>query len=213
MSDPAPHPGRENSASVTAVSNPFSTRYTRPGAIPFHFSPGPKEKQLIERLWDTGLWGQVIGPHGSGKSTLLQLLSKGAAREGICCVPFDLHDSQRRMPRGWRKRVWEAFEVGRATMVVVDGYEQLSAFSRWRLKQICRQQKWGLLVTAHSDIGFPHLYRTLTHIDLAHALVAFLLPESEKRIASHLVAEVFRRHEGNLREVFADLYDRYEKFR
>ena len=195
------------------MGNPFSTRYTRPGAMPFQFAPGPKEKQLIERLWDTGLWGQIVGPHGSGKSTLLHLLARRASSVGMRWVPFDLHDRQRRMPRGWRPQVWKAFERGRATLVVVDGYEQLSPFARWRLKRTCRHHKWGLLVTAHSDVGFPHLYRTLTHIDLAQALVAMLLPESDSPISSRLVAEVFRRHEGNLRAVFADLYDHYEKLR
>ncbi|MEC8338384.1 MAG: ATP-binding protein [Planctomycetota bacterium] len=194
-------------------SNPFSTRFTRPGAIPFHFAPGPKQKQLFDRLWDMGLWGQVVGPHGSGKSTLLHLLAREAAGAGINMVRFDLHDQQRRMPRGWKALVWESFERGRGTMVAVDGYEQLAPFAQWQLKRTCRHRRWGLLVTSHRDVNLPHLYRTLTHIDLAHQLVRFVLPDGETRVGPEMVAETFRRHEGNLRQVFSDLYDRYERLR
>jgi hypothetical protein len=210
MPEYLPYPDHHRSF---VASNPFSTRCTRPGAVPFHFAPGPKEKQLFERLWDMGLWGQIVGSHGSGKSTLLYLLAERASAAGIRMVPFDLHDQQRTMPRGWQRQVWESFEVGRGTMLVVDGYEQLTAFAQWRLKRTCRHRQWGLLVTAHRDVGLPHLYRTLTHIDLAHALVTFMLPEGETPIRPELVAEIFRRHEGNLRNVFSDLYDQYEKLR
>ena len=208
-----PEPASDDPTRSAEVGNPFSTRHTRPGALPFQFAPGPKEKQLIERLWDTNLWGQIVGPHGSGKSTLLHLLSRRAARVGLCWVQLDLHNAQRRMPHGWRQKVWYAFERGRNTMVVVDGYEQLTPYSRWRLKRTCRNHRWGLLVTAHQDVGLPHLYRTLTHIDLAHALVEMLLPDGDSRISSQTIARIFRRHEGNLREVFIDLYDHYETMR
>jgi len=206
-------PSHSDPARPTPSSNPFSTRYTRPGAIPFHFAPGPKEKQLFDRLWDMGLWGQIIGPHGSGKSTLLHMLARNAPAAGIRMVSFDLHDQQRKMPRGWRKLVWESFEVGRGTMLAIDGYEQLTALAQWQLKRTCRQRRWGLLVTSHHDVHLPHLYRTLTHIDLAHQLVRFVLPKEETRIGPDLVAETFRRHEGNLRNVFSDLYDQYETLR
>ncbi len=210
MPEHLPYSDQQPSATST---NTFSTRCTRPGAIPFHFAPGPKETQLFDRLWDMGLWGQIVGPHGSGKSTLLYMLAEKASSNGICLVQFDLHDQQRSMPRTWRESVWDSFEVGRATMLAVDGYEQLTAFAQWRLKRTCRQRQWGLLVTTHHDVGLPHLYRTLTHIDLAHELVNFLLQKKESRIQPNLITETFRRHEGNLRNVFSDLYDQYEKLR
>jgi hypothetical protein len=193
--------------------NPFSSRYTRPGAIAFRFSPGPKIKQLIERLRDTRCWGQIVGPHGSGKSTLRCLLAEQAADYGIQVVCFSLHDRQQWMPRGWKKTVWNAFEAGRSTMVIVDGFEQLGRFAQWHLKHICRTRSWGLLVTAHEDVGLPSLYRTLTSIDLADELVESLLPADETRITRLEIHQAFRRHEGNLRQVFSDLYDQYERLR
>lgn len=98
-------------------------------------------------------------------------------------------------------------------MVIVDGFEQLSRFSQWYLKHICRTRSWGLLVTVHEDVGLPSLYRTTTSIDLADELVELLLPAGETRITRSDVHQAFRRHEGNLRKVFSDLYDHYERLR
>ncbi len=194
------------------LGNPFSTRHTRPGAIPFRFAPGPKLKQLVERLWDTGCWGQIVGPHGSGKSTLVSLLISQIADYGIRAVPFGIHDGQQAMPAGWKKITWNAYEMGRTTMVVVDGFEQLSRLSQWRLRHTCRTRSWGLLITAHCDVGLPNLYRTRASIELAHTLVEFLASDVDA-ISRADVQQAFRTHDGNLRHVFADLYDRYEQQR
>ena len=53
-----------------AKSNPFSTRFIRPGAIEYLFAPGQTADSLIDRLRHNQWRGQIIGPHGSGKSTL-----------------------------------------------------------------------------------------------------------------------------------------------
>jgi hypothetical protein len=195
------------------ISNPFSTRFVRPDAMEFRFAPGPKLRQIIHRLWDKGCWGQIVGPHGSGKSTMVAMLSRHASSYGIRAVPFTLHDDQRRMPAGWKRTVWEAFERGRSTMVVVDGYEQLSRFSRWRLSHICRTSGWGLLVTAHAPVGLPMLYRTSTNVELAEMLVAMLLDGYDSSIDHKIIRDAYHRHDGNLRMVFRDLFDHYEQTR
>ena len=98
-------------------------------------------------------------------------------------------------------------------MVIVDGFEQLSRLSQWRLRHTCRTRSWGLLITAHSDVGLPSLYRTRASVELAHALVEFLSSDAEVAISRADIRQAFRTHDGNLRHVFADLYDRYERQR
>ena len=61
-------------------SNPFCTRFVRPGAIPYRFDTqdgesdcGEAAEKLLEQL-ASRRFGLIVGEHGSGKSTLLQTL-------------------------------------------------------------------------------------------------------------------------------------------
>src|SRR3989442_1545921 len=53
------------SAPRVVTSNPFSTRFIRPGVIPFVFADGQSPETLVEQLRQHHWWGQIIGPHGS----------------------------------------------------------------------------------------------------------------------------------------------------
>src|SRR5687768_16842271 len=102
------------------MSNPFSTRFTRPGAIPFILPPGQSLESLVERLQQQGWWGQIIGPHGSGKSTLLASLVPVLEASGRSVVTVSLHQGQHRLPPLDRS------SVHGAAVLMIDGYEQLS---------------------------------------------------------------------------------------
>jgi hypothetical protein len=52
------------------ASNPFATRFTRPGAIEFIFPAGESLATLVARLRACDWRGQITGPHGSGKAPL-----------------------------------------------------------------------------------------------------------------------------------------------
>mgnify|MGYP005840923067 FL=1 len=192
----------------SAAENPFSASRVRPGAIGFRFPPGDCLASVIERLRQSGWRGQIVGPHGSGKSTLLAALVGEFAHNGppVACV--ELHDRQRRLP--------EEFDLTRlsaGTLVVVDGYEQLSLWSRLRLKAACRRHRLGLLATAHRDVGLPTLISTTTSVTLAQEVVRELLADRDCSIEIEQIAARFARHQGNLREVLFDLYDLYEQCR
>jgi len=96
---------------------------------------------------------------------------------------------------------------------MVDGYEQLSRWSRWRLKRLCRRRGCGLLVTAHASVGLPQLYRTTPTRHLAETIVGRLMAGRTPPFSVAEVTECFVRHGGNLREVLFDLYDLYERQR
>ena len=187
-------------------ANPFSTRFIRPGAVSYVFVDGEDANTLVSRLAGLGWWAQVVGPHGSGKSTLIAHLVEPLERAGHRAAVFALRDGQRRLPRGWEADVAQRA----AGMVVIDGYEQLSYFSRWWVAWRCCRRRWGLLVTAHHDVGFPTLLRTASSLATAQAVVDQLLGDNDRGIDHEAVAESYA-GAGSVRETLFALYDRYEK--
>lgn len=186
-------------------SNPFSTRFVRPGALPFRFPPGSDAASLAHDLERLGGWGQIIGPHGSGKSTLLAALLPHL-RQRQTVVTVELHTDRRRWP--------DLAPLPPPALLVVDGFEQLSWWTRWRVRSLCRRWGWGLLVTAHADMGLPLLHRTGVDPSVAHEIVAALLsPDEQHLCAPDHLEQALARHRGNLRDVLFDLYDIYERSR
>lgn len=194
------------SRSFALRSNPFSTRFIRPGAIDYRFAPGEDADVLVARLAEFCWRGQIVGPHGSGKSTLLATLAEPLARAGRRLWTIGLHDGARRLPAGWVVRATRAA----ANLIVVDGYEQLSAWSRLTLQARCRRRGWGLLVSAHRDVGLPTLKVASPKLETAQRVVAHLVSGHDAHLAPELVAACFASSGGNLRETLFALYDRWE---
>ena len=91
--------------------------------------------------------------------------------------------------------------------MVVDGYEQLSWWSRGRLKRCCRRRGLGLLVTAHQSVGLPQVAQTAPSLALAEQIVAQLTADRAAPLDPVLIHRCYARHNGNLREMLFDLYD------
>lgn len=190
------------------MTNPFATRFTRPGAIDFLFSDGESIESLMSRLQGSGWWGQIIGPHGSGKSTLVATLVPALEAAGRRIVRVTLNRGERRLPPGIPLTDGQSGK-GMA-LLIVDGYEQLSWWSRWRLNSACRRQRAGLLVTAHADVGLPTIYRTAPSLELARRIVARLLPPDDAAISDDDIAAACAAHPDNLREALFQLFDLYQ---
>jgi hypothetical protein len=120
---------------------------------------------------------------------------------------FALHDGQRRLPNDW------PIEVRRisARLIVIDGYEQLSRASRFWLKRRCRREGWGLLVTAHDNVGFETLLCTKSTLAIVQAVVKQLLADSEMTVDPEAVARCFAASKENVRETLFSLYDDVER--
>lgn len=198
----------EHASSATS-QNPFSTAHVRPGAVPYCFPPGSNVQMLLGRLEQNGWCGEIVGPHGSGKSALLATLIPALERAGKRTCLIELHDGQRRLPVDLRG----APELQGDAVVIVDGYEQLGALARFRLRRFRRRRRLGLVVTAHAPVGFPGLFRTATDIELARRIVAALLDEHPSVIPPEDVAAAFSHHDGDMRETLFELYDLYEQRR
>jgi ATPase subunit of ABC transporter with duplicated ATPase domains len=190
-----------------ALSNPFSTRFIRPGAMPYLFVDGEDADAIIARFARAQWRAQIVGPHGSGKSTLLRALSSALERADSRPHVIELRDGQRRLPRGWRREA----KRNSARLIIVDGYEQLCMLERALLAAHCRARRWGMLVAAHADVGFPTIYRTQSTPRVAEAVVARLLAQSEFEAGRSMIAEQLSAAGGNVREMLLTLYDVYER--
>ena len=186
-------------------SNPFSTRFIRPGAISYLFADGNTASDLVERLRTSGWHGQIIGPHGSGKSTLLAALIPALESVGRSVVSIALHQGQHSLPP------IDAAAFSLTTQFIIDGYEQLSWWSRWQVRRLCKRHRAGLLVTAHTDQGLPTIYETQPSEPIAQRLVAALLPAGDATLAPADVASAYTASGGNLRETLFKLFDVYQQ--
>ena len=185
-------------------SNPFSTRFIRPGAIPYLFAEGESARTLVEKLRRQHWHGQITGAHGSGKSTLLVALLPALESVGRKVILLSLHQGQPRLPPLDRE------SIGATTQLVIDGFEQLSWWSRWRVHSLCRRRGAGLLVTAHAELGLPTIYRTQPSEALALRVVNALLPSDDRAIAPSDVSRAYDTSGGNLRETLFALFDVYQ---
>ena len=189
------------------ATNPFSTRFVRPGVLPFLFPAGLTATDLVGRLRRSGWWGQIVGPHGSGKSTLLRALLPELQAAGKTVRLFEFHAGF-----GWRSANRVPDNHGdQQTLVVVDGYEQLTWWARYTLRRRCRRQHTGLLVTAHRCCRLPDLWSTAVTLELAQTLTCRLLNSGDSPvIRADDVAAALQTCRGDLRETWFRLYDVYE---
>jgi hypothetical protein len=211
-SDLSPQSPRKAFRGLCPTTNPFATRWTRPGALPYFFPPRVDAQNLVARLRASGWRGQITGAHGSGKSTLLAALVPVLHEASRRVELITLHDGQRRFPLD----LASIPDLDTASVIVVDGYEQLSRWSRWRLRRLCSRRGWGLLVTAHADVGLPPLVQTQVTDELAERIVRRLLssPEADEGVAELItydeIAALLARNGGDMRETLFTLYDLYE---
>jgi hypothetical protein len=194
---------------VAKKVNPFSAARVRPGRTPYRFPKGQTAGKLIERFQQNGWWGQIVGPHGSGKSALLAELIPLIEQAGRTTFRIELHDGQRRLPVNLRREI----DLASKPVVIVDGYEQLSRWARFRLRRFCRRHRIGLLITAHVSMGFADVARTATGLSQIGEIVEQLVGSDPFKITSAEIAGRFAAREGNIRELLFDLYDVYEERR
>jgi hypothetical protein len=157
---------------------------------------------IVARLRACDWRGQITGPHGSGKSTLLAALEPPLREAGRNILRQSLTTGQRRLD--------SPIEMGPRSIFIIDGFEQLSWWSRWKVKVACRRHGAGLLITAHTDLGLPTVFRTQPSLELARQLVSRLLPPGDRAISESDIAAAHARHPHNLRELLFSLFDLHQ---
>jgi molybdopterin-guanine dinucleotide biosynthesis protein len=187
------------------VSNPFATRYIRPGAFCYLFEPGLSAETLVQRLQADGWQGQIVGPHGSGKSTLVAAMVPALEAAGRTIERYAVRTGESLVVSPEAMDRWNA-----STQVIIDGYEQLSWLARRKLRSQVKARQAGLLVTAHADVGLPTIYQTQPTEELARQIVTALLKEKASAITAEDVQAAYAAHQPNLREMLFALYDVYQ---
>jgi hypothetical protein len=192
------------------VTNPFSTRHTRPGSIvPLDDGGKPIDiRDLVDRLHHVGGAAAIVGPHGSGKSTLLSRLADTLEEHGTRVVRLRL--------RSWRD-AWRVVPAilgaGRRGAVCIDSWECLAMPARgfaWLVA--CLAGRW-LVVTTHAGGWLPVLARCRTTPELLDSIVSRLPGRNDwygTLIHAGDVTAAFDRRRGDIREALYDLYDVYE---
>lgn len=194
-----------NRETAPPTENPFSSRYVRPGALPFLFPPGESVETIVARFENAGRRGAIVGPHGSGKSTLVETLLprlRDANREVRMYV---LRDGERALRA--------SFDTGLAAVdvLIIDGYEQLGLWGRLSLGRAVRRTGCGLLVTSHRSVrGATTLFAARSTAATTAALVEQLSATTGGFVEPQVVVQLFNAHDGDVREVLFALYDLYE---
>lgn len=192
-------------------SNPFATRFTRPGVLPPLDATGAPVRvdEVLRRLRGIGRAAAVVGPHGSGKSTLLARLADAIDADGGVAIRLRLRD------RGDRGPVLAAVLRARpGAVVVLDGWETAGPLVALIVRTVARLRGCRLVVTAHGAVGLPVLVRCRTTAALLAAIVDRLPGRDAwygRLIHPADVAEAFAGHGGDIRESLFALYDRYER--
>ena len=209
--------------------NPFSTRKTTPGKIPYSFRGDefsccerrvPVFQDFSAAFRGFNYQSQIIGGHGTGKTTFLIAFVQFLEKQGYIVNHFTLHDRQRTLSREFwvHQNVLVAQYQERASekplIAAIDGYEQLSLAQKIRLRLSCRKGKCGLLITTHNPAWrLPVLLRTEPTFETLQYIIGHLFqdqPDLEPPDET-LCRSLFERHQGNIRDVLFDLYDQYEE--
>jgi len=202
-------------------SNPFCTRFVRPGAIPYQFESGAgNEVERIVRQLTITPRGAIVGPHGTGKTTLLMTLMPMLGEAFASAELVALHAPQTQASRIARLRhrrkllhhvLMRSRSVAPHGIVVVDGFEQLGWLGARAACRAADRRRLALLVTSHRDVpGMATLFRTRLHPGLVCRLTDSLLADSTAAVADAVRTSVVTRDPAtvhDLREFWFDLYD------
>jgi energy-coupling factor transporter ATP-binding protein EcfA2 len=170
---------------LSSWSNPFCSRFLKPGHIPFCFPGTESIKQLADRIraphgqtlgnshgksLGQDLRLAIVGPHGTGKSTLLHHLSQELRRncpsnrhallgKAIHAEPTGLvllHSSSNKL--GALSSILR--QLYRSDWCLIDGYEQIPRWGQFLVMTRARRSGVPLCVTAHR---LPWKFQLLWH--------------------------------------------------
>ncbi|MEW6076637.1 MAG: hypothetical protein AB1724_02365 [Thermodesulfobacteriota bacterium] len=180
--------------------NPFASRHIE--SLPYQFT-ALSLNAVMERLAAQRYRGAIIGPCGSGKTTLLETIGRRLEQTGFCCCYLYLKKENRPVYTPWPKPL--SGRDAANTAFLIDGTEQLSRPSWFGLYFRIRAAG-AIVVTTHGKSLLPPLVHTRTSPALLHDLVRQLTGKAET-ISEPAIVDLYRRHQGDIRQALRELYD------
>lgn len=177
------------------ADNPFASH--RVDSLSYRFI-GPDVGDLLDALARHGGRGAVLGPHGSGKTTLLDTLERHL---GGAVVRARLDTGTARPVDHVLRRLPAA--LGPDNAIFIDGAEQLGWWA-WRQVRRATAAAGRLVIASHRPGRLPTIHECRTSPTLLAELVRELDPATADAVD---LEALFRRHRGNLRLCFRELYD------
>lgn len=212
-------------------TNPFSTSFVAPSHVVYRFSHGANAisphnvdiqlETLLAKLRTTRR-AVIMGPHGTGKSTLLHTFLPKLQRS---FEKVSFHQLTNDPSQGFRARLAERFRAGKRIrqslldlppegLLIVDGWEQMTWSSRWRVAKSSMTRKVTLLVTSHHRMpGWTLLHETKSTPKLIRSLAGDLLSDSPHEIRKMVDSHLKDRRllpTTNIRDLWFEMYDMVE---
>jgi ABC-type branched-subunit amino acid transport system ATPase component len=184
-----------DTVAMRPADNPFASR--RIDGLHYRFRRGDIN-DIKAALARHGNRGAIVGPHGRGKTTLLDALA-GHLEGEIIRVSLR-SDTRRPLSQALASLPAAVRDIH---AVLLDGAEQLGRWS-WRRVHHRIRKAGAIIITSHRPGRLPTIHRCTTDPALLAELVAELAPEM---VGAVDLEDLFRRHGGNIRLCFRDLYD------
>ena len=201
-----------NQVSVRASVNPFATRWTKPGQMTFLPNGFTSLSELAAQIVKDTPRCEILGEHGVGKSSLLRALQSRLDQQSIsnhlayACGEFP-HDGPS------LKFATVKLLLRESDVLFVDGFEQLSWWTRRRIIRYSEKYAHSLIITCHQSQGLPclvHLTATETLVlKLVHSLQQ--AHQADEVVSVSDVCELYQRFGNNVRELLFTCYDLYEQ--
>jgi hypothetical protein len=185
---------------MRARDNPFSV--DRIGAICYRPVHGTVDA-ILARLEQLNNRAAIIGPQGSGKTMLLEQLQQALEHRGVRTQLLFVNDASPLTPAQCRQFL---SDLSPRELVLLDGADAIRRSSWLLFRRHTVRHAAGLLITSHRPGLLPTLVECTPTSALLQEIVADLAPPN-RPISPTLLADLYRRHDGNLRACLRDLYD------
>ena len=185
---------------MIAKENPF--RSERVEGI-FYRQEGFDWERLLGRIAEMRYRCSIVGSEGAGKTTLLEEIRERLKQDGLSVRLIRIN---RERKVSWSELKGEIGKQGGFEILLLDGSEQLSWVTWYRLKHFTNKQKMGLIITSHREGMLPLVFECRTSEGLLGELLNELVGESSV-LTDEFIDELYLRHGGNIRMALRELYD------